>query len=65
MESYFTGFTVEHIKRNKKFESDDLAKVTAHNAPMSADVFFQVTEDASVKTVLPEPRLINIIEGED
>jgi hypothetical protein len=24
-----------------------------------------VLEDASVKTVLPEPRIINIIEGED
>jgi hypothetical protein len=27
--------------------------------------FFQVIEDASVKTVLSKPRLINIIEGED
>jgi hypothetical protein len=27
--------------------------------------FFQVIEDASVKTILLEPRLINIIEGED
>jgi hypothetical protein len=24
-----------------------------------------VLEDASVKTILPEPRVINIIEGED
>jgi hypothetical protein len=32
---------------------------------MSADVFFQVLEDAPVKTVLPAPRVINIIEGED
>jgi hypothetical protein len=32
---------------------------------MSADVFFQVLKDATVKTVLPEPRVINIIEGED
>jgi hypothetical protein len=32
---------------------------------MPPDVFYQVLEDASVKTVLPEPRLVNIIEGED
>jgi hypothetical protein len=32
---------------------------------MPADVFFQVLEDASVKIVVLEPRLINIIEGED
>jgi hypothetical protein len=27
--------------------------------------FFQVLEDASIKTVLPKPRVINIIEGVD
>jgi hypothetical protein len=27
--------------------------------------FFQVIEDALVKTVEPEPKLINAIEGED
>jgi hypothetical protein len=32
---------------------------------MLTDVFFQVLEGASVKTVLPEPKIINIIEGED
>jgi hypothetical protein len=32
---------------------------------MPTDVFFQVLEDASIKTVLSEPRVINIIEGED
>jgi hypothetical protein len=32
---------------------------------MPTYVFLQVLEDASVKTVLPEPRVINIIEGED
>jgi hypothetical protein len=29
---------------------------------MSADVFFQVLEDTSIKTVPSEPRVINIIE---
>jgi hypothetical protein len=28
------------------------------------DVFFQVIEDPSVKTVEPEPRVVNIIQGE-
>jgi UV DNA damage repair endonuclease len=56
---------VEYIERNKNIEADDLAKVEARNTPMSADVFFQVLEDGSVKIVLPEPRVINIIEGED
>jgi hypothetical protein len=32
---------------------------------MTADIFFQVLEEASVKTIPPEPRVINIIEGED
>jgi hypothetical protein len=65
MESYFKGFTVEYIECNKNCEAYDLAKTTARNTPMPTDVFFHVIEDALVKTVLPEPRIINIIEGED
>jgi hypothetical protein len=65
MESYFKGFTVEYIECNKNAKANDLVKVAAHNTAMHVDVFFQVLEDASVKTVLPEPRVINIIEGED
>jgi hypothetical protein len=65
MGSYFRGFTVEYIELNKNTEADDLAKAIACNTPMPADVFFHVLEDASIKTVLPEPRVINIIEGED
>jgi hypothetical protein len=65
MESYFKGFTVEYIKRNKNTKADDLAKAATRNTPMPADGFFQVIEEASVKTVMSEPRLINIIEGED
>jgi hypothetical protein len=65
MENYFKGFTAEYIERNKNYEADELAKATAHNTPMSADVFVQVLEDASAKTIPPEPRVINIIEGED
>jgi hypothetical protein len=29
------------------------------------DVFFQIVLDASIKIVKPEPRIINLIEGED
>jgi hypothetical protein len=61
MESYFKGFTVEYIERNKNIEANDLVKAPARNTPMPADVFFQVIEDASVKIVMPEPRFINII----
>jgi hypothetical protein len=34
----------------------------ARNTPMLADAFIQVLEDASIKTVMLEPRVINIIE---
>jgi hypothetical protein len=63
MENYFKGFTVEYIERNKNTKADDLAKATACNTPMAPYVFYQLLEDASVKTLLLEPRLINIIEG--
>jgi hypothetical protein len=65
MENYFKGFMMQYIEKNKNTEADDLAKVTARNMPMPVDVFFQVIEEASVRTVMPEPRLINIIEGKD
>jgi hypothetical protein len=65
MQSYFRGFTVEYIERNKNAEGDELAKAATRNTLMPVDVFFQVLEDASVKIVLPEPRVINTIEGED
>jgi hypothetical protein len=46
-------------------EAGDLAKAAARNALMHANVFFQVLEGASIKTALPEARVINIIKGED
>jgi hypothetical protein len=42
-----------------------LAKVAAKKAVILPDVFFQVIEDLSVKTVEPKPRMINIIQGEE
>jgi ribonuclease HI len=65
MENHFEGFTVEYIERSRNTEVDELAKVAAHNVPLPADIFFQLMEDASVKTIELEPRLINLIEGED
>jgi hypothetical protein len=65
IENHFKGFMLQYIEQSKNIKVDDLAKAMARNISMPADVFFQVLEDASVKIVLPEPKLINIIEGED
>jgi ribonuclease HI len=65
MENYFKGFTVEHIDRNKNVEANELAKAIAQKTALPLDVFFQTIEEAYVKTVESEPRLINVIEGED
>jgi ribonuclease HI len=65
MENNFKGFTVEYIERTKNAEADGLGKLAAHNTSVSINIFFQVLKDASIKTVLPKPRIINIIEGED
>jgi ribonuclease HI len=65
MKNYFKGFMVEHIKRSKNSEVDELAKATACNMLLHADVFFQVVPDALIKTVKLELRVINLIEGED
>jgi hypothetical protein len=64
MKNYFNGFTVEYIERTKNTETE-LAKAAAKKAVLPPDIFFQVIEDSSVKTVEPEPRMVNIIQGED
>jgi ribonuclease HI len=61
MENYFKGFTVEYIEQAKNAEADKLAKAATHNTPLLADVFLQVISYASIKTVEPEPRVINLI----
>jgi hypothetical protein len=43
---------------------DELAKATARKAVLPPDVFFQVIEDPSVKIVEPEPRMVNVMQGE-
>jgi ribonuclease HI len=65
MENFFKGFIVEYIDRNKNVKVDELAKVVARNTPLPVDVFLQIISDASIKTVDPEPRVINIVKGED
>jgi ribonuclease HI len=64
MENYFRGFTVEYIERTKNTEADELAKVAARKTTLPPDVFFQTIKDPLVKTVEPEPRMVNIIQGE-
>jgi hypothetical protein len=65
MENHLKEFTVEHIKRTKNTEIDELAKVVARKVVLPPGVFFQVIEDPSVKTVDPKPRVVNIIQGEN
>jgi hypothetical protein len=63
--NFFQGFTVEYIDRNKNSEADELTKAVARNNPLPADVFSQTISDASIKTIKSEPRVIDIIQGED
>jgi hypothetical protein len=48
------------LRETKNAEADELAKATVEK-----QLFFQTIEDSYIKTVEVEPRLINIIEGED
>jgi ribonuclease HI len=61
MENYFKGFTAEYVKRTKNTEADELAKAAARKIAFPLDVFFQSIEDPSIKTIEPEPRMVNII----
>jgi ribonuclease HI len=65
MENYFKGFIAEYIERAKNIEADELAKTIARKAVLQPDVFFQTMKYPFIKTVEPEPRMVNIIEGED
>jgi hypothetical protein len=59
MERFFMEFTVQYLESAKNTEADELAKAAAKKATLPPDVFFQVIEDPSVKTVEPEPMMIN------
>jgi hypothetical protein len=65
MERFFKGFIVQYIERTKNEHADELAKATARKAVLPPDVFFQLIKDPSIKIVKPEPRMVNIIQGED
>jgi hypothetical protein len=65
MEGFFKGFTIQHIERAKNTEADELAKAMVRKVVLPPDVFFQVIEDPSMKTVEPEPRMINVVQAED
>jgi ribonuclease HI len=65
MEKKFKGFTVEYIDRNKNAKADELAKEAAHNTPLTTNIFLQIISDASIKTIEPKPKVINIIQGKD
>jgi hypothetical protein len=54
MDFFYKGFTVEYIDRNKNIEADELAKATACNTPLPADVFLQIISNTSIKTIKPE-----------
>jgi hypothetical protein len=61
----FKGFIAQQIERSKNTEVDELAKDGTMKAVLPLDAFFQVIEDPSIKTVEPEPRMINIIQETD
>jgi hypothetical protein len=65
IENYFRGFSIEHINRSKNTKVDELAKVVARKTTLLLDVFFQTLEDSTVKTIELEPRMVNVIQGED
>jgi hypothetical protein len=65
MENFFKGFTIEYIDRNKNSKANELTKAAAHNTPLPTDVFLQTISDTSITTIESEPRVINIIQGED
>jgi hypothetical protein len=65
MENFFKRFTVRHIERAKNTEADELAKAAARKTALPLDVFLQTIEDPSIKAVELEPRMLNIMQGED
>jgi hypothetical protein len=65
MERFFKGFTVQQIERTKNEQACELAKSAARKVVIPPDVFIQVIEDPSITTVEQEPRMVNIIQGED
>jgi hypothetical protein len=65
MDKYFKGAAIEYIERTKNNKVDELAKVVTRETTLPPDVFFQTIKEPSVKIVESEPRIVNIIQGED
>jgi ribonuclease HI len=65
VECYFQGSIVEYIERTKNSKDAELVKAAAPNIRLPADTFFQVISNASIKIVEAEPRVINLVEGEN
>jgi hypothetical protein len=65
MENYFIWFLVELIDRRKNSKTDELAKMTARKIALHLDIFFQIVEDLSIKTIESESRMVHVIQGED
>jgi hypothetical protein len=65
MENYFKGVIVEHIERTKNVEAAEVAKDAPQKTTLPPNVFSQTTKDSSIKTIDPEPRMVNIIAPED
>jgi hypothetical protein len=55
----------KHRERAKNTKGDELAKAAARRAVLPLDVFFQLIEVPFVKTIEPEPRMVNDVQGED
>jgi hypothetical protein len=65
MKNFLKGFTVKHIERAKNREADELAKAVARKMVLPPNAFFQTIKDPSIKIVELEPRMVNIVQGED
>jgi hypothetical protein len=64
-EKYFEGFIVKNISRTDISDADEIAKAAAQNTNLPQDVFFQVLNQASIKTKQEVPREVYIIQSED
>jgi ribonuclease HI len=64
-EKYLEGFIVKNISRTDNSDADEIAKAAAQNTSLPQDVFFQILNQASIKTKQEAPREVHIIQSED
>jgi ribonuclease HI len=65
MENYFEGLHSSILKGQKKHRSRRVGQISCQKSNISVVCVFQTIEDPFMKTVELEPRMVNIIEGED